>query len=138
MAQKQDGSDTTNTPAGLARLAAELAIEKKGEDVVVLDLRRFSIGCDFFVIITATSVPHVRAVAEWIEEEMTRRRDVRPWHREGFTQGRWILLDYVDWVVHVFLTEARQYYLLERLWGDAPREDVSDPQAEEGSDESGS
>ncbi len=138
MAQKQGGSDTTNTPGGLARLAAALAIEKKGEDVVVLDLRRFSIGCDFFVIVTATSDPHVRAVAEWIQDEMTRRRKVRPWHREGFAHGRWILLDYVDWVVHVFLTEARQHYLLERLWGDAPREDVSGQQTEEESDRSGS
>ena len=114
----KDGSSTED----LIRLAADLALQKKGEDVVILDLRAFPIGCDFFIIVSAKSNPHARAIAEWIEDELIDHKGVRPWHREGLAYGHWILLDYVDWVVHVFHEEARQYYMLERLWGDAPRE----------------
>jgi ribosome-associated protein len=107
-------------------LAAQLALEKKGADITILDLRGFDIGCDFFVIVTAQSDPHVRAIAEWITDEAARRQDVRPWHVEGLRLGQWVLLDYVDWVVHVFRAETRGYYMLERLWGDAPRETIGD------------
>lgn len=111
------------TPTELARTAAILALEKKATDVLVLDLRRFSVGCDYFVIASGTSDPHVRAIAEWVEEQVHERHGELPWHREGLAAARWILLDYVDVVVHVFLAEARQNYLLERLWGDAPSEE---------------
>lgn len=109
-----------------ARFAAELALEKKGEDIVILDLRGVEIGCDFFVIISATSDRQVRSIAEWIVAETKRRDSVRPWHVEGMQHGHWVLLDYVDWVVHVFRAETRSYYMLERLWGDAPREKIGE------------
>ena len=109
-----------------ARFAAELALEKKGEDIVILDLRGVEIGCDFFVIISATSDRQVRSIAEWIAAEIKRRDSVRPWHVEGMQHGHWVLLDYVDWVVHVFRAETRSYYMLERLWGDAPREKIGE------------
>ena len=110
----------------LARLAADLAAEKKGQENTILDLRQFSVGCKYFVITTAESDRHVRALADWIEEGIRARTGEKPWHREGLTVGRWVLLDYVDAVVHIFDRDARDTYMLERLWGDAPRENVGE------------
>jgi ribosome-associated protein len=121
----QNSKIEATEPQELARLAAVLAAEKRGEDIVILDLRKFSIGCQFFVLVSATADRHVRALAEWIEDELKSRRGARLWHREGLTRASWILLDYVDVVIHIFQREAREYYLLERLWGDAPSETVA-------------
>ena len=121
----------------LARHAANLALDKKGEAIDILDLRRFDIGCEFFVIVSGTAEPHVRAISEWIEDEMRSRYGARPWHREGLSQARWILLDYVDLVVHVFHQEAREYYRLERLWGDAPRESIVQPEVSDAREQGG-
>ncbi len=106
----------------LVRSAANLALDKKADDVVVLDLRQFSLNCDYFLIASGTSDPHVRAIADWIEEQLAAQCGEFPWHREGTAAARWILLDYVDVVMHVFLAEVRETYMLERLWGDAPVE----------------
>ncbi|MCK4305336.1 MAG: ribosome silencing factor [Candidatus Eisenbacteria sp.] len=125
MTQEQNSKIEATAPQELARSAAVLAAEKRGEDIVILDLRKFSIGCQFFVLVSATAARHVRALAEWIEDELQRRHGARLWHREGLTHASWILLDYVDVVIHIFQREARQYYLLERLWGDAPCETVA-------------
>lgn len=116
-------------PAALARVAADAALDKKAEDLVLLDLRPFPVLCDCFLIASGRSELHVRAIAEAIVDETARRHGVRPWHVEGLTHGRWVLLDYVDWVVHVFHAETREYYLLERLWADAPMERLSPPPA---------
>jgi len=118
-----------------ARLGAQLALAKKGEEIVILDLRGFEIGCDFFVIVSASSEPHVRAIADGILEGTAQQSGDHPWHIEGLTHGRWVLLDYVDWVVHVFHAQTRGYYMLERLWGDAPREVIQDPLAVSETDE---
>ncbi len=115
------------TSREIAQTAAELGLAKKGDEIVILDLRKFSIGCEYFVIMTGTSEPHVRALSEWIEEELAGRLHAKPWHREGFQTARWVLLDYVDCVIHIFNGEAREFYMLERLWGDAPREVVAPP-----------
>jgi ribosome-associated protein len=104
------------------RRAGELALEKKASDVCLLDLRAFPLNTDFFLILSADSEIQVRAIADWIVAEMARETGARPWHQEGRGHGRWILLDYVDWVVHVFHRATRDYYMLESLWGDAPRE----------------
>lgn len=119
------------TPAALARIAADVALDKKAEDIVLLDLRPFPILCDCFLIASGRSELHVRAIAEAIADETARRHGDRPWHVEGLTYGRWVLLDYVDWVVHIFHVETREYYLLERLWADAPMERLSPPAARE-------
>lgn len=102
----------------IARLAASLASELKANDVVVLDLRGVTDMTDFFVIASGTSDTHVRAVAEHIQAGL-RESGVSTTMTEGVTQGRWALLDYHDCVIHVFHPTLRQFYQLERLWGDA-------------------
>ena len=104
----------------LARQAALAAAEKKAEDVVVLDLRGLTDATDFFVIGSGSSDTQVRGIAENVLEAVERTAGVTPWHVEGMRPGRWVLLDYIDFVVHVFHHETRAYYQLERLWGDAP------------------
>lgn len=86
----------------------------------VLDLRGLTDAADFFVIGSGTSDVQVRGIAENVIEQVERAGGGAPWHVEGLAAGRWVLLDYVDVVVHVFHHELRAYYQLERLWGDAP------------------
>lgn len=100
-------------------MTAALA-ERKAQEIVVLDLRGLSDATDFFVIASGTSDTHVRAVADHVLEALA-GSGVRPHHAEGLAQGRWALLDFVDYVVHVFHPTQRDFYQLERLWGDAPR-----------------
>jgi ribosome-associated protein len=93
--------------------------EHKAIDIVVLDLRQLSDATDYFVIASGSSDTHVRALAEQVMEACT-KAGRRPHHIEGLTGGRWVLLDYVDFVVHVFHPSLRDFYQLERLWADAP------------------
>ncbi len=116
-------STTPTASSKLARDAAALAVSKKAQDVLILDLRGLSAVTDFFVICSGLSDVHVRAIADGIEEGLE-RDGARKWHVEGYTHRRWILLDYVDVVVHVFHHKTRDFYLLERLWGDAKVEKV--------------
>ncbi|MCA9727100.1 MAG: ribosome silencing factor [Candidatus Eisenbacteria bacterium] len=109
----------------LARRIAELALEKKAEDTVILDLRELSSACDYFVVASADNEQKVRAITEHIEDELE-NEGLRPWHVEGRSHRRWVLLDYVHVVVHVFHEDARGFYSLERLWAGAPREEVSE------------
>lgn len=92
--------------------------EKKAEDIQVLDLRQVSDAADCFIICSAPSDPHVKAIVTALVESL-RAAGHRPWHVEGMEQRRWVLIDLVDIVVHVFLPQVREYYALERLWGDA-------------------
>jgi ribosome-associated protein len=108
--------------------AAELALERKARDVVVLDLRGISSATDYFVIAEGRSDVQVKAIADHVVDEL-KKDDVRPEHVEGLPGARWVLIDYVDFVVHVFHPEARAFYQLETLWGDAPRWEA--PQVEE-------
>jgi ribosome-associated protein len=91
----------------------------KGRDIVVLDLRGLSEATDYFVVASGTSDAHVRGLAESVLEKL-HRRGVRAHHVEGLPGGRWVLLDFVDFVVHLFHPESRSFYQLERLWSDAP------------------
>jgi len=93
--------------------------DRKAVDALVLDLRGLSGATDYFIIVSGTSDTHVRGMAEHLLEALN-PRGVRPHHVEGLAQGRWVLLDYVDFVVHVFHPELREFYQLERLWADAP------------------
>ena len=113
---------TASDPTGeqRARLCAEFASERRAEDIIILDLRSLSTVADFFVLASADADVQLRAVADRITEGL-KEHDERVWHREGYDNGQWIVLDYVDVVCHLFLKEKRDFYQLERLWGDAPR-----------------
>lgn len=113
-------------PKGLARRAATLALEKKATEILILDLTSLSAACDYFVVCSAASELQAQAVADHIEAKL-RERGQPPWHVEGKSHRHWILLDFVDVVVHVFHHETRRYYMLERLWGDAKVTHVREP-----------
>jgi len=97
-----------------------LIMEKKGEEILVIDLRGVTSISDFFIIATGNSSVHVKAIAEEIFEKMKKVHNSVPWHTEGYEARKWILLDYVDIVVHIFDHDTRSYYSLEKLWEDAP------------------
>ena len=115
-------STTTATPDAIhaARTAAAAIDDKKGEDIVLLDLSGLLVVTDMFVVASGTSNRHVKSLVEDAEEAL-RALDRRPLRREGTDHGQWVLLDYGDVVIHVFDKETRAYYELERLWADAPR-----------------
>jgi len=111
------------TPLALARAAGELALSKKGFDVKILKVKKISSVCDYFVICSGSVDVHVKAIADAVEEGL-KEKGIYPSHREGMKGATWVLLDYFDVVVHVFNEEARQFYTLEKLWGDAPVETI--------------
>lgn len=108
----------SDLPAEIGR-TAELALDRKAQDVTILDLRNLSSATDFFIIATGRSDTHVSAIADHVIDEL-KKEGIRPVGVEGLRGGRWVLVDYVDFVVHVFHPTAREFYQLERLWGDAP------------------
>ncbi len=108
-----------------ARLAGRLALSKNGFDVRILKLKSLSSVCDYFVIASGSADVHVRAIAEAVDEGMGDAGYAAA-HREGLKEGHWVLLDYFDVVVHIFHEPTRRFYALERLWGDAPFEELSD------------
>jgi ribosome-associated protein len=98
-----------------------LASNKKAEEIVVLDLREISSFTDFFVICSATSEPHLKAIAGEIETRLRHEYRIKPAAMDGFPASHWIVLDYLQVVVHIFHQEKRAFYSLEDLWGDAAR-----------------
>ena len=111
-------------PAEVLR-AVELSQELKAHQVTVLDLHGISTATYYFVIASGNSDVQVKAIADHIIEEL-KKESLRPQHVEGLRGGRWILLDYIEFVVHIFHPEARTFYQLENLWGDAPRWEMSE------------
>ncbi|WP_028582534.1 ribosome silencing factor [Desulfogranum japonicum] len=106
----------------LAALATQVALDTKAEDLVVMDVRGIASFTDFFVVMNGRSTRHVQGLAEAIEQELRSKR-VSSKHSEGMREGKWVLLDFSDIVVHIFYHESRQFYDLEGLWHDAPRLD---------------
>ena len=104
----------------LARFCAQVAVDKKAEDLVILDVRGLCSFTDFFVIISGRSSRHVQGLAEAIETELRSKR-LSTSSSEGLAEGTWVLLDYSDVVVHIFYSETRKFYDIEGLWHDAPR-----------------
>lgn len=94
------------------------ASDKKARDIVTMDMRGLMSSTDYFVICSANTATQVRAIADNIEEKLE-EAGVSAGHKEGYREGEWILLDYGDAVAHIFQQESREYYALERLWGDA-------------------
>jgi len=108
----------------LAERAAWHLMEKQGEDVKILDLRGISDVCEFFVLASGTSDVHVKALARHLRDALLDVKE-KPRGIEGMDDGRWALLDFFDVVVHVFKTDVREYFQLERLWGDARTMDIA-------------
>src|SRR5438128_12242884 len=105
-------------------MAARAASEKKATDMVALDLRDLASFTEYFLICTGASARQVRAISDAVEETL-RQSGKRPLHIEGYSSAEWILLDYGDFIVHVFSPASRRFYDLERLWRDAPRVEVT-------------
>lgn len=101
--------------------------EKKGHQMVIIDLSKISNSiCDYFIICHGNSRTQVEAIAQSVEEVVRKNAVIRPWHKEGWQNAEWILLDYVDVVVHVFNEKTRSFYNLEGLWADAPVTKIDD------------
>ena len=115
-----------NSSREAAIAAARAAASKQAADIVILDVRAVIVITDFFVIASGGTARQVKTIVEAVEKAL-RDRGERPVRREGETEGRWVLLDYIDVVVHVFADEEREYYDLERLWRDAPKLPGRDP-----------
>ncbi len=107
----------------LARRAGELALDKKGEDVLIMEIGSVSPSiAEYFVLVTGHTKEHLQAISDHIEENL----DLKLHHVEGYETGRWVLLDYLDIVVHIMTPEAREYYSLEFIWADAPSFKIGD------------
>ncbi len=104
---------------------SELMLQKKGNKIVIMDLRNLTTVTDFFVICSATSDTQVKAISDFIKEG-TKKIDEGPWHNEGYANLSWVLLDFVNVVVHIFLEDTRKFYNLEGLWADAEISEVKD------------
>ena len=117
-------ASTDPTAVAVAQRAAALCLDMKANDVVVLDLRKVTDMTDCFVIASGTSDTHVRSVGEHVIAEL-KKEGIQVHHVEGLEQGRWVLLDYVDFVVHLFHPTLRSFYQLERLWSDAEAIEIS-------------
>jgi len=109
----------------LASLIAKLSLEKKAQDVVILNLMELTTITDYFVICSAGSDVQVKAITDFITEQL-KAQNIKVWHTEGYSSLKWVLLDLVDVVIHIFQPETRQYYNLEKLWGDAEIISVED------------
>jgi len=105
----------------LARLAAHLAEDKKGSDIVILNVKRLTVVANYFLIVTVESWAQMKAVLDAIEESVREQEGVKPLRREGTKHGTWSVLDYGGLVVHVMMPEARTLYALERVWGEAKK-----------------
>ncbi|HTY09406.1 MAG TPA: ribosome silencing factor [Candidatus Edwardsbacteria bacterium] len=116
---------TIEQSRSLAREIAQLALTKKAFDVVIMDVREVSSVTDFFVVCSGATDIQVRAIGRAIDDGL-RAKGIKPLHSEGEGSCTWLLLDYVDVVVHVMQPRVRDYYNLEGLWADAPREEVAD------------
>ena len=110
----------------VVRRAVELCVERNAREPMVLDLRELSDATDFFLIASGDSDVHVRAIADHVVEELA-HEGVRPAGIEGERAARWVLIDYIDVVIHVFHPVVREFYQLERLWGDAPTMLIEEP-----------
>jgi ribosome-associated protein len=116
----------TDPEESLARLCAEGAIDKKAEDLVILDMRDISSFTDFFVIATGTSEPQLKAIASSIRGRVRDAIGQRPIAEDGFPGSQWVIIDYGSVIVHIFHTDKRDVYGLESLWSDARRIEITE------------
>jgi ribosome-associated protein len=116
----------TSEPSGLARQIAEYAADKKAIDIAELDLRGVLGYTDFFVVCSGNTDRQTKAIHDGIHQGLKNEHGLLPRRVEGLAEARWILMDYLDVIVHVFTPEAREFYRLEQLWGEAPRRAVAE------------
>ena len=112
----------------IAKRIIELAREKKARQIVRMDIHDLSGFADYFVIMSGDSSIQIKALADHIEDEL-RREAIYPYSKEGYEHLRWVLLDYIDVVVHIFNNESREFYGIERLWADAKMDFISEEEA---------
>lgn len=112
----------------IVETAAAAAVSHRAQNATILDLRGLDAFTDFFVICSGVSDIQVEGISDAVLDELAEKWQLRPWHQEGTRRADWVLLDYVDFVVHIFLEEKQDYYGLERLWADAPT--LAVPEAE--------
>ena len=125
MVKAEKRRKTTDLPRQV-HIAVSAAAGKKAEDLIALDLRKASGFTDFFVICSGSNARQIRAIADGITEALA-TEDVKPAHVEGYDRSEWILLDYFDFIVHVFSPATRTFYGLERLWGNAEKVEIDQP-----------
>ena len=117
--------DSTGDTGDLAKRIARFALEKKAEKVVIMNLAPLTSMTDYFVICSGSSNTQVKAISEHVTSELKKEK-IRPLHIESSSNQEWILVDYIDVVLHIFQPDKRDFYSLERLWGDAEMEEVVD------------
>jgi ribosome-associated protein len=121
---------TTQSSIDTLEIAIDAALDKKAHDIVVLDLEGICSFSDRFLICSGTSTRQTRSIADHIDEKL-RGANSRPAHIEGYSEGEWILMDYLDFVVHIFSERAREFYDLERLWRAGKRRTIAEPASRE-------
>jgi ribosome-associated protein len=114
------------TPEAIAAAVGEYATDVKAENLITIDLREYISYTDYFVICTGRSDRQVKAIHDRVAEGMKREHDMRSIRVDGASQAQWILMDYGDVVVHIFTAEMREYYQLEKLWGEAPQLEMAE------------
>jgi ribosome-associated protein len=124
LANRKKGTARLNRNSKIFKTIIRAILDKKGEQVVSLDLRKIPEAvADFFIICTASSQPQIRAIADSIDDEVKKNCGESPYHYEGKQNLQWVLIDYVNIVVHVMMPEQRKFYKLEEMWSDAPLEE---------------
>ena len=122
-AEKKTGRKET-PELKLAKLCEEIAYDRKAENIVRLDLKEYSAVSDYFMLCTATSEPHIRAIAERIQRDVLEQLKLKPLHVDGSPESHWMIVDFGTVMVHVMDEDTRALYQLESLWGDAPKTDA--------------
>ena len=115
-------SKKANSSASLVDTIVECALDKKAEKLMVLEVNHITSLTDYFIICSANTEPQIKAICDSIRKGTPHK----PWHIEGYEKLSWVLLDYIDTIVHVFKTQERDYYNIEKLWSDAPKKEYSD------------
>ena len=123
VSKKVNSKKTTNDSLEIAKSLSKTALDTKAEDLIVLDVSEMSVFADYFVIMSGRSTRHVQGLASAIEKKLSKKR-LKDTNTEGLKDGHWVLLDFVDVIVHIFYKETRQHYNLEGLWHEAPRIDL--------------
>lgn len=109
----------------LIKLCEEIAYDRKAENIIRLDLSEMSAVSDYFILCTATSEPHIRAISERIQRGVLEKLKVKPVHVDGSPESRWIIVDFGNLMVHIMTADSRELYQLEELWNDAPKTDAA-------------